>query len=158
MIRCRCVIHQWSELRLGPLVLWGQWEWLRSNTEKREHIKNHQQTERPRSSDSSESNQIATKQATHLRVVGLWPTNITSNQTSKAKNDCFRNAKNDWLNKHNNKYNHFQHSMRSRTGGSSWSRARGLEPVGGVEPTKEAWWSGGWCKNINSKAIPNSIC
>ena len=38
MIGCKCVIHEWNKLRLGPLVPWGQWEWLRSNTERKEHI------------------------------------------------------------------------------------------------------------------------
>ena len=154
MIGCRCVIHEWSELRLGPLVPWGQWEWLRSNTKRRKHIENH----RPRSSDPSESDRIATKRATHLRALGLQPTNRTSNQTSKAENNCFGDAENDWLNEHENEYNHLQHQTRSGTSGSSGSGVRGLEPAGGLEPIKEAWWSGGWCRKINSEAIPDNIC
>ena len=37
MIRCSCVIYEWSVLRLEPLVSWGQWKWLKSNTKRREY-------------------------------------------------------------------------------------------------------------------------
>ena len=57
-------------------------------------------------SNPSKSNWIATKQATHVKAVGLQPTNQTSNQISETKNNCFVDAENNWLNKHKNEYNH----------------------------------------------------
>ena len=107
--------------------------------------------------EENTSRTIDQGQATHLRALGSRSTNQTSNQTSEAKNDCFGDAENDWLNKYENEYDHLQHWTRSGTGGSSGSGVRGLEPAGGLEPIKEAWWSGGWCRKINSKAIPDSI-
>ena len=39
MIGCKCVIYEWSELYLKPLVPWGQWEWLKSDTKRKEHTR-----------------------------------------------------------------------------------------------------------------------
>ena len=78
-------------------------------------------TERPRTSDLSESGRIATKQATNLRAVGSrqtlsrndWPNTRTNTSTGRSQRSEV------W-------------SLRSRSG------AKGLEPARSLEPTAEA--------------------
>ena len=38
------------------------------------------------------------------------------------------------------------------------SEVESLEPAKRLEANYKPWYLGGWYKNINSKAIPNSIC
>ena len=95
-------------------------------------------TYRPRSSDSSESGQIATKSATHLKAVGLQPTNQTIRQTqAQVLARPLRSGLVRGLDQ----------------GLEVWNRPgadlRGPEDLGG---------SGDWCRKRKSRATPDSIC
>ena len=101
--------------------------------------------------------------ATHLRAVGLQPTNQTSNWTSKAKNnyfgkaknDCFGDAENDWTN--------------TRMSTITSNIKQGLEPLGVLDQELKIWNRPGALSQpkrpddqkviwkINSKAIPDII-
>ena len=77
-VRCGCVIirllREW--LRLEPLrrMIARTISKASSDQTNERTTENHWPTERPRSSNSSESGRIATKRATHLRAVGSRPT------------------------------------------------------------------------------------
>ena len=93
---CGCVIVQGNDF-----VLSRSGKWLRERYRKHHPIEqtinqlrstkraigneqtteNYRPTKQPRSSNLSESGRIATKQATHLKAVGLWPTDQTIGQT-----------------------------------------------------------------------------
>ena len=97
------------------------------------------------------------------RRLGKAKRDRTSNQTINwtIENDCTakpRMIANDWSNEYKNDYNHLQHWTSSGVDQRSRSGARGLEPVGDQEPTEKAWYPEGWCRKINTRTIPDSIC
>ena len=80
-----------------------------------------------------------------IETNGLVKSNVIERLTKKSTKQTIENhylAKsriiaNNWLNKHKNDFEYFQHQTRSGTGESFGSVARGLEPAKSLESIKK---------------------
>ena len=140
MIRCKCVIHQSGEFRLGPLAVWG------ADSENDTKSKKHFRTRKSKRYDQQYGQSDQSNQSDAI--------NNTTSDTVKAIK-AIKAMQSTIRPKRCNQCN-----MTSDTIKTNPEVITGISLVAlrrRPEIQAEAWYLGSWCRKIKSRAIPDSI-